>query len=595
MQLLAGRAYDKNLELTGFVEPELPRFVKGDPFRIRQVITNLLGNAIKFTEEGEVNLRAFLQGSDAGTLTVRFEVTDTGIGLSEEQQQRLFRSFSQADTSTTRKYGGTGLGLAISKQLAEMMGGEIGVRSEPDAEPGSTFWFTVRLEEQPAETRTAPSVPRSDLRGLRTLVVDDSATNRDILYRQLVSWSMRPDTVEDGFAALERLRNARHGSPDPYDLAVLDMQMPEMDGLELARRIKDDPDLSSTRLVMLTSIGDRGDGERIRAAGIEAYLTKPVRQSELYNALATVMGSGPEPGTSAAERTATNEDLRDVSRRRASHHRILIAEDNPVNQRVALSMLHKLGYPVEVVSDGQEAVEALASGHYAAVLMDCQMPNLDGYEATAEIRRREAGSGNRTPIIAMTANAMQGDRERALSAGMDDYVTKPVKPSEVGAMLDRWTANGEPTGDPAGEPETTSNGTQTAGTGGEAGSLNGNGDGPGEPLDYAVIESLREMEEDGEPDLISELADMFLRDVAPRLETLRQAIEKDDAAQVGRTAHTIKGSSGNIGAWRVSEISARLQDAGESGDLSGAAEVLAELEREFNRVRPALEKLKGGG
>ena len=599
VQLLAGRAYNKDLELTGFVDPEVPRFVKGDPFRIRQVLTNLLSNAIKFTEEGEVNLRASLQATEDGTLTVRFEVADTGIGLTRDQQQRLFQSFSQADSSTTRKYGGTGLGLAISKQLAEMMGGEIGVVSDPerpDGRPGSTFWFTARLEEQPVQTRSAPSAPRSDLRGLKTLVVDDSATNRDILYRQLVSWGMRPDTVEDGFAALERLQGTRQGSADTYDLAVLDMQMPGMDGLELTRRIKDDPGLSPTRLVMLTSIGDRGDGDRIRAAGIEAYLTKPVRQSELYNALATVMGSG--SGTSATERSATSKDLRGLAHREVSHHRILVAEDNPVNQRVALSMLHKLGYPAEVVSDGQEALEALSSGHYAAVLMDCQMPNLDGYEATAEIRRREAESGSgRTPIIAMTANAMQGDREKALDAGMDDYVTKPVKPAEVGAMLDRWTTSGEAqvtenvTGNGTGNGAEAETGSRAEGKTGDG---NRNGDGPGEPLDSAVIASLREMEEEGEPGLISELVEMFLDDVEPRLETLRQAVDRGEAERLGRTAHTIKGSSGNIGAWRVSEISDRLQDAGESGDLSGATRDLEELEREFDRVRPALEKLKGG-
>ena len=579
VQLLAGRAYDKGLELTGFVEPEVPRFVKGDPFRIRQVLTNLLGNAIKFTERGEVNLQASLQDAEDGSLTVRFSVTDTGIGLTNEQQQRLFQSFSQADTSTTRKYGGTGLGLAISKQLAEMMGGEIGVVSNPQEKPGSTFWFSVRLEEQPLKDRGAPSVLRSDLRSLKTLVVDDSATNRDILYRQLVSWGIRPDTAEDGFEALRALQKARQSSAGAYDLAILDMQMPEMDGLELARRIKEDPDLSPTRLVMLTSIGDRGDGEKIRAAGIEAYLTKPVRQSELYNALAAVMGSGSDSETSAAEEMAANKDLRELSRRKVSHHRILVAEDNPVNQRVALSLLRKLGYPAEVVSDGREALEALSSGHYAAVLMDCQMPNLDGYEATAEIRRREARLGDgRTPIIAMTANAMQGDRQKALDAGMNDYVTKPVKPADVSAVLDRWTANGE--------PEAADNGT-----GGRAGDMSGDSDDPGEPLDHAVIESLREMENE-EPGLVSELAEIFLNDVAPRLQTLRQAVDQGEAALLARTAHTIKGSSGNIGAWRMSEISGHLQNVGESGNLSGAGKYLEDLERELDRVRPALENLK---
>src|SRR5215210_1918033 len=566
--LFAERAHEKGLELASLVDYDVPTALEGDPGRIRQILTNLLGNAIKFTEAGEVVLHAELAGEDAERATVRVTVKDTGIGMTEEQQARVFESFSQADASTTRRYGGTGLGLTISKQIVGLMGGEIGVESEPGV--GSTFFFTLPLRKQPGDARRRPA-PLAALRDLRVLIVDDNATNRHILRKQLSSWAMESGEAEDGFVALEKLRDAaREGAP--YGLAILDMQMSGMDGMQLARRICEDPAIASTRMVLLTSIGQRGDGDEARQAGIEAYLTKPVRQSELHDVVATVMGT-PEAEEAEDARLVTRHTLRELQTDHRAH--LLLAEDNPVNQKVAARMLERLGYRVDVAQNGLEALEALARNRYAAVLMDVQMPEMDGHEATAEIRRREAalaweGEGHSVPIIAMTANAMQGDREKALAAGMDDYLAKPVRQEELEEVLGRWVSGG------------------AAATSEARAAPNGDGS----VLDPEVLASLRDL---GDAGLLTELAEMFFDDASSRLAELREAVEAGDAEGVKRVAHTLKGSSGNMGAARMSAICAGLQDVGTSGDLARAPGLLEELEEEFGRVRPALEaELEGG-
>ncbi|MEJ7872137.1 MAG: response regulator, partial [Rubrobacteraceae bacterium] len=521
--------------------------------------------------EGEVVLRATLAEESDDAAVVRFEITDTGIGMTSEQQEGLFQAFSQADTSTTRKYGGTGLGLVISKRLVELMGGEMGVESAVGE--GSTFWFTARLESQPAEAWAAQSTP-ADLRDLRVLIVDDNATNRKILCKQTTSWKMHATSTEDAPRALEALRSAgSHGAP--FDMAILDMQMPSMDGMELARKIKDDPDIASTRLVLLTSMGQRGDAKEAGWAGIEAYLTKPVRQFELYDALATVMGTsdqGAGKDPKPDERLVTRHNIREAKSR--SRARVLVAEDNPVNQKVALKMLEKLGYRVDVVGDGRQALEALGQVPYAAVLMDVQMPEMDGYEATAEIRRRE-GEALHTPIIAMTANAMRGDREKALKAEMDDYVSKPVSSEKLEAVLERWVlkeAEEKPRRDDA-DP-------RPAVPDGDA-----NREDSGEPLDRATLEGLREL---GGSELIADLGELFSSDTPPRLANLRVAVEGGDAGAVERIAHTLRGSSANIGARRMAELCEELQKAGASKDLSEASKPAERLQAEFERVRRAL-------
>jgi len=429
LELLAERAYGKGLELAYLQHANLPTWVGGDPGRLRQVLTNLVGNAVKFTESGEVVVHSTLAEETDHDALIRFTVTDTGIGLAPEARQRLFQSFSQADSSTTRKYGGTGLGLAISKRLVEMMGGSIGVESTRGS--GSTFWFTVRL----AKRASPPNAARADLaklHRLRVLGVDDNATNRALLAAQLSAWGMHVDCVANAAHAIERLR-AAHRDAAPYDLAILDYQMPDMDGVTLASVIKSDPVLAKVPLVLLTSVSYRGCAGEAAHAGFNAFLLKPIRQSQLYDCIGTVMGMAPEPSPS---RLVTRHTLKEAQAQVRA--RVLIAEDNVVNQKVAVRMLEKLGCRVDVVTNGLEVVEATARIAYQCIFMDCQMPEMDGYEATRVIRRREAHTRAHIPIIAMTANAMESDREQCLAAGMDDYVSKPVKPQELATTLQRW-------------------------------------------------------------------------------------------------------------------------------------------------------------
>ena len=585
--LLAGRAHAKGLEVASVVEGDVPTTLRGDPGRLTQVLTNLLGNAVKFTEEGEVVLRVKVTLSEEAShvALVRFEVRDTGIGITAEQRARLFRPFSQADASTTRRFGGTGLGLAISKQLVELMGGEIGVESEPGR--GSVFWFTARLEKSPDGAVAAKDRPARLVGDLRVLIVDDNETNRDVLREQIVCWGMGSGMAENGQKALEVLRGAADRG-DPYDVAILDMQMPGMDGMELASRIKAEPAIAKTRLVLLTSSGLRGEAEQARRVGFAAYLTKPVRQSKLYDVITTVMdapgrdedaGKGP-----AREETIVTlhsvERAKAHARERRRRARVLVAEDNRVNQKVAVRMLERLGYQTDVAANGLEALEALSRIPYAAVLMDVQMPEMDGHEATAEIRRLEEGKDRRTPVIAMTANAMQGDREESLKAGMDDYLAKPVKVGELEAVLGRWVSVEE------GQERSVEVALDRAVTGhGPIGR-----DSEGEILDRGVLATLRELQEEGEPDVLGELVELFLADAPPRLDALRGAIEAGDASSVEGIAHALKGSCANLGAVSMGATCAELEEAGRAGDLSGAPARISVLEKEFGRVRVAFEE-----
>ena len=576
--LVAERAHNKGLELASCIEPEVPTALRGDPGRLSQILTNLIGNAIKFTDEGEVILRVGLTEETDNSAAVRFEVKDTGIGMTEEQRSGLFKPFSQADASTTRRYGGTGLGLAISKQLVELMGGEIRVESQQGK--GSTFWFEVPFEKQPEGTRATPS-RREDLRDLRVLVVDDNQTNRKIVHEQVISWGMKNGMAQDGPCALERLRSFAE-SGKPYDLAILDLDMPKMDGMELASTIKADPAIASTKLILLTSFGLRGEAEQAKRVGFSAYLTKPVKQSRLYDAIATVMGA---PVEEQAERRPAHEapivtrhSLKEAqahSRERLVRAHVLVAEDNQINQKVAVRMLERLGYRADVAANGLEAIEALSRIRYAVVLMDVQMPEMDGYEATAEIRRREE-SERHTPIIAMTANAMQGDREQALEVGMDDYVPKPVKPEELEAVLERWVSKAD-------EDEAT-----------VSAPLDGSAtreDSEEDPLDRSVLASLRELQEEGAPDILNELIELFIDGVPPQLVALREAVEAGDAHSVERIAHTLKGSCGNMGARRMEALCAELEEIGRCEDLAAGPERISRLEEEFGRVRAAFEEV----
>jgi two-component system sensor histidine kinase/response regulator len=566
LELFAEQAHAKDLELANVIEPSVPTTLRGDPGRLTQVLTNLIGNAIKFTETGEVVLRASLVEETEDEAMVRFSVADTGIGMTPEQGSRLFEPFTQADASTTRRYGGTGLGLAVSKQLVELMAGEIGVESESGV--GSTFWFTARFTKEPQEARPRPSAP-PDLRNLRVLVVDDNETNRKILHEQVVSWGMKNGMAEGGPQALEMLQEAVERG-EPYDLMILDMQMPGMDGMELARRIKEDMDLASIHLILLTSLGMREDVEEVRRVGISAYLTKPVRQSRLFDAIATMIGTDAEGATLEKEaQLITQHSVEE--RKSVSRARVLVAEDNAINQKVAAKMLEKLGYRADVAANGLEALEAISRLPYAAILMDVQMPEMDGYEATAQIRRREGEEGAaRTPIIAMTANAMKGDREKVLAAGLDDYIPKPVKLEELETVLSRWISRQEAlSGTEGGEGTATVKKVEA-------------------PLDRQVIQNLREL---GGPEMLSKLTEMFLEDTRLGTDALKGAVEVGDAQTIERTAHTLKGSSGNMGAHRMARVCAQLEEVGASGDLKRAPRLIVQLEEEFDRVRPVLAAL----
>ncbi len=436
VEVLAESATAKGLELLCSIADDVPIYVEGDPGRLRQILTNLMGNAVKFTSAGEVELRVTTITGDDDAVRLRFEVRDTGIGIDEEAQARLFTPFTQADGSTTRNYGGTGLGLAISRRLAELRGGEIGVESESGN--GSTFWFTSKLGRGQADSSDDDA---NVFAGVRVLIVDDNATNRTILKRQLASMGAEADSAASGMEGLSELR-AAHQAGLRYDVLLSDMQMPGMSGMELTKSVRSDAKLSATPIVLLTSTGFLHNMDEARAAGIDAYLLKPARYDRLRSCLRSICttlhtetGSMRLPHLGLEEPAAVEVESETPIVR--SGVRILVAEDNPVNQKVAVRMLERAGWRADVSGNGLEAVEAVSKIAYDIVLMDCQMPEMNGFEATQRIRELECTTGRNTFIVALTANAMQGDRERCLEAGMDAYLTKPVEMNQLTEMVER--------------------------------------------------------------------------------------------------------------------------------------------------------------
>lgn len=427
--ILAQRAQVKNLELACYIQPDVPTYLRGDPGRLRQILVNLVGNAIKFTHQGEVLMRTELIHEDDQHALIRFEVRDTGIGIASDHHKLLFQSFSQADVSNTRKYGGSGLGLAISKQLVELMGGEIDFESEPGK--GSRFWFTAVFEKQPKPEDQILAMP-ADLQNLHILVVDDNSTNRMVLTKLVSGFGCRVESADSGEAGIEILQHASTAQ-DPIQVLLLDMQMPDQDGHQTALKIKAEPEFQNLKILILTSIGQKGDATRSAEIGCDGYLLKPIKQHQLFEALLAVVGK-PAQATSKRRKLITRHTISEQQKERPP---ILLAEDNSVNRKLVTTLLEKAGYTVDSVETGLQAIEAVQQKQYGLVLMDGQMPELDGFEATQRIRLLE-NEARTTPIIAMTAHAMKGDRERCMEAGMDDYIPKPIEPDALFEAIEKW-------------------------------------------------------------------------------------------------------------------------------------------------------------
>jgi PAS domain S-box-containing protein len=600
--IAAQRAQSKGLELACLIHPDLKCDLCGDPARLRQVLVNLVSNAIKFTHQGEIVIRAEPISETDTHATVRFSVQDTGIGIPKERQAAIFERFTQADGSMTRRYGGTGLGLTISKQLVEAMHGQIGLDSTPGV--GSTFWFMVDLEKQvkPAEEKIEPlRIEPVNMEGVHVLGVDDNATNRMILTRMVEGFGCRIETAASGAKGLEMLRIA-YRSGDPFRVVLLDMQMPGMDGEQSAREMLGDPAGKQVSIIVLTSIGQRGDAGRLEALGCSAYLLKPVKQQMLFEALVAVLGQ--KTGEGEPSRLVTRHTL---SEARRQDLRILLAEDNPVNQKLAVILLQKAGFSVDAVENGLQAVKRVKEGQYNAVLMDIQMPEMDGLEATAQIRAAET-IGRHTPIIAMTAHALKGDRELCLEAGMDDYISKPLDTKTMLKVLDQWTAvraavpsqeivppNAE-TQDYSGQPKAFvfENGP-LSGEDGLFGEITKPtekkpaaepvkpfvDDVPEEPLN--VQAALPRFDNDRA--FFLEMCRDFMMNMPPRMEELRVSLQKKDPATFSRAAHNLKGISANFNATAVNRIAVQLEMMGRQEDLSGAAPLLDQLDIEISRLR----------
>ena len=557
-ELFSELAYGKGLELACFVPAGLPTALIGDPGRLRQILTNLIGNAVKFTERGEVGVRTHLTERNVSSASIAFEVSDTGIGIPAEKREHIFEAFAQADSSTTRRYGGTGLGLTIAKHFCEMMGGSIEVSSEPGV--GSKFRFTARFELQRQEVSGIENVSRP-YGGMPVLVVADNALNREILNDQLSARKVPVHQVRTGAAALAVLRAAALRR-DPFVLAIIDNSLPDMKGVELAHTIKSDTATADLQVIMLTSfeqdIGQVGEGVLRR-------LSKPIRQSALWGCLA-----GENIGAAATTPVPARSPMVENGGTGEAH--VLLVEDSPVNLEVGVAILESMGCRVETAANGLRALDRHAAGEFNLIFMDCQMPEMDGFETTAEIRRREALSGRYTPIIALTASVVDDGRERCLAVGMDDYLAKPFTLDQMQAMLTMWLS---PSGRSAKrEPLSLVTGSSA----------------PPDPIDYRVLDSLRKLQRDGRPDIVQQVITFFLKGAVDLLKDLDNGAASDDAALICRASHALKSASANVGAVALSSRCKDLEVVARSGAVPGAGRMVKAIREEYRAVEISLSE-----
>ncbi len=614
MELVANQAAIKNLELVSLVAAKIPTAVRGDPGRLRQVILNLLSNSIKFTEQGEVTIRVQLIRHTKETILIRFEITDTGTGISKEAQSRLFQPFSQADSSTTRQYGGTGLGLVICKKLVEHMNGEIGLDS--CVGEGSKFWFTVSLARQQMPSTQSVFTPAADLRGRRLLCVDQTVSNMKIISSYAKDWKMECVTCSTPMAILRALQEAEK-EDCPFDLVILDINIQDQNDMALVNTIKELPSSHNLPLVLLTAIGARGDAQQAREAGLSGFVTKPIRKDQLYQCLTTVLGSASTSADTHPVPLITNHSLREISQQHRS--RILVVDDHRINQQLAVLILDRLGLRAEVATNGKEALEAVSLESFDIVLMDCHMPEMDGYEATRAIRKmeskklevksKELGGKNlefgtsdtspfsllpshlHLPIIAMTANAMKGDREKCLEAGMDDYLTKPIQREELVHTLEKWLP--VVTGDSSSKHEEDSlveieqSPPQMAPS-------------PKETQAYGLkkatdqpsvnITQLIELRDMAGPQRLDIMLQQFFRDAEHSIQQIQTAVANEDPAQLGLAAHGLKGICRNVGADALASMCIALEKQAHLVSSEQTSDEVTDLNKELKIVQAIMQE-----
>ena len=583
--MFANQAHQKGLGLTCNYPADGHSVFRGDAVRIRQILVNLIGNALKFTEKGEILLKIELFEKKNDIYLIRFRVRDSGIGISAEAQDKIFNSFSQADGSTTRKFGGTGLGLTISKKLTELMGGKIGLKSQPDL--GSTFWFAIPLKKEVAVKPSLSGSASLNFKNARVLIADSSKTNREVLEQQFTSWGMDYYSTDNGKKALRSIQDASQQG-NPFSLVVLDSQLSGMDGITLARKINNDPDISDIKVIMLSSVGNMEETGQWLMAGIESYLSKPVRQNELYESLYKALITEEDHEQSEQKNINPQEhksfDLK-------GH--ILVAEDNIVNQELVREMLLGLGCTADIMDNGRQAFEAISDSlldnfqqPYDLILMDCQMPEMDGFEATQKLREWEGQQKilQRIPIIALTANAMEGDRDKCIAAGMDDYMTKPFTLDQLGALLHRWLPllAKENKSEYARQKNITES-TQSADAPVEENSTT--------QLDISALDKIRKLQRDGQSNVVVKVIKLFLENSQKTILSLESAISKGDSTTLQRTAYSLQSSCSTVGASDLARLCAELESLGKLGNADEAQSRLGVLEYEYDAVCTALQNV----